>query len=680
MNLFDILITSSRDIILTICVYYFCFFLPGVLFFKLLKHEFKGLAVYVVYPVIGMLLLGLTAYILAWVHLGILLLPILILASLFTIKKYGFSLHAIEKTHKKPLIVVLLLAFIFSLNMLLMGVFGNTIAVRSEDPVHLGYIAEMKAHFPPDNPGMAGIPLKGYHFLYQFIIASVSNALFIPVEALYFHVFPLIVSVWWAVGAYILTYEWCRKRSAALWAVFLSLFAGSWGFILFLQGHHKLSIDSVFGIGQPTVALINPQFAVSVPIILTVLILILQYFKKRSYKLLFPITLLVGMLPMIKIYGGVVLLPAFGFLIFTDLFKKRFLSILFGFISVVITLLTFGQFVGAGQGLIYAPLWPPHTVMLSNMPWYRYDEKFYTYSRLGVIKGIIEIESFGLMLYFIGNLGVRIIGVALAFVGLLYKRRLPSLFAVTLLVMILVSTFIPLFFIQTGKVFESIQFAWYYPILVSFPAALGFSYFFRISWAGKLKKSPIKTPVFVFENVIKAILIVLIIGVSLPPAFQHYRDGVFSDSFKLRKSYTNPYFVSMQYLKTHGSYNDTVLQMPPVTSGITQHELLDWFNYTSPDIAAFGNHRSYVAYEFIIFENAKPQERLGFVGHVLDLEKSAENPLITIPQERFNETARELKRKGIVYVYSPNALPALTHRGVLKEVFVNAEAYIYKVI
>lgn len=32
----------------------------------------------------------------------------------------------------------------------------------------MALINELKANFPPDNPGFAGVPLKGYHFFYNF--------------------------------------------------------------------------------------------------------------------------------------------------------------------------------------------------------------------------------------------------------------------------------------------------------------------------------------------------------------------------------------------------------------------------------------------------------------------------------------------------------------------------------
>lgn len=657
MEFILIFISIFKDIFLTV-FFYSLFFVFGEALLKILKIRVSDVNSVYVQPILGLLAFGLASYILAWVQLRSISLPLVIIVLFAIYKKKLFKIPKIKIVSKFSVAFVILLALIFSINMTGIGVYGTAITYRGEDPVHLAYINELKAHFPPDNPGFAEVPLKGYHFFYQFLNAAISNTFYVSIETLYFHVLPLLVSFTWAFGVYGIMLAWTKKKSAALWAVFFSMFGGSFGFILILQGHTNISIDSVFGIGQPTVALINPQFAFSVPVIFTAFYFVFRYFKEKTYNLLFPIVLSAGLLPLIKVYGGIVFYPAFGLLVFSDILRKRFKSVLFILISVLLSLLTFGLFLGAGQRLVYLPLWPSHTVMESNLPWYGYTEKSYTYTRLGVIKGIIEIESFGLMLYFIGNLGVRVIGVLFAFIVLLYKRRLPSLFSLTLTVATITSVIIPLFFIQTGKVFETIQFAWYYPIFCSFFAGLGFSYFFSLR----------------FPKALKVLLATVIILLALPPAFYHYR-SVIQDMPSIRYSMSDPYFSSMRYLKGVGVYNDTVLELPVSTWDLKPKKINEWFFKSSPHITAFGNKRTYANYEFIVFDNVHPASRFPLIKEVVAFTSGR--------MMRDNKTkehlTKALKNAGISYIYSPSALPVLSQYGIAARVFHDSQVSIYKV-
>ena len=71
---------------------------------------------------------------------------------------------------------------------------------------------------------------------------------------------------------------------------------------------------------------------------------------------------------------------------------------------------TYGILRDPSSVLIFAPFWAPHSVLIDNMPWYGYAEKMYTYTKLSVIKGIIETELYSWYVFFFGNLGTRLIG------------------------------------------------------------------------------------------------------------------------------------------------------------------------------------------------------------------------------------------------------------------------------
>lgn len=638
---------------------YIFFYLPAKFLFLKLGIQLKGFIALFLYCIVGLLIFTLLSYILSWLHLFYLIIFLILLVDLYTIKKYGFKKIKINNENKIPCIFICILAIIFSLAVATTGIYGNTIAYRGDDIVHLAYINEFKAHFPPQNPGFSGLPLKGYHFFYDFLIAKTSLLTTIPNESLYFHLYPLFISLFWGIGVYTILLTWTKKISAGLWGVFLSFFGGSFGFILRLQGHPKATLGSVFGIDQPASTILNPPFSISVVLVLATILILLQYLRTQKTSWLFPLVLCLGLTSMFKVYAGMIVLGGFAFVFIIQLIRKKFSIILAGVGIAILFELTFGIFIGKGQGLIFFPLWEPHTVLIANLPWYGYEEKIYTYSRLHVIKGILDTELYGLKLYFIGNLGTRFIGMLIVLYIFIKKRKLPSLFSLTLIVMLLVSILIPLFFIQTGKVFEIIQLAWYYPILCSLFAAAGFAYLSEIK----------------IHSFIKFFLTVSIIIFSLPSAYETYTVRVLPFLHEGKVNLSSPYFQTMNYLKSQGNYDATVLEIPPKKTSIAN--LNGFYGRTSPHLSAFANKRSYLNSEFILFPNMHIEPRIHFLSEILQLENIS-------PQNKNykalkSAVEKELIANNIAFIYSTFPLQISNNSQIIKKSYANEGYYIYKI-
>src|SRR3989344_8155798 len=259
------------EIILFLTAVTICFYLPGKFLFTKLKLSLDSPGNLFFPFVLGIMLFTLISYVFSWLKLEFVILPIFLIISFVTIKNKNWLPGRIDKLHRWPLIIVVVLSIIFSLSMLTTGVYGDSILYRRDDLWHLALINELKNNFPPDHPGFAGIVLKGYHFFYNFLLAKISNIFSISSLSLYFHHFPILIAFLWGVGVYSLMYKWSKKISVGLWAVFLSMFGGSFAFILRLRGHEGLSLDSAFGIQQSATSLINPPFALSIVIIIATL-------------------------------------------------------------------------------------------------------------------------------------------------------------------------------------------------------------------------------------------------------------------------------------------------------------------------------------------------------------------------------------------------------------------------
>lgn len=524
---------------------------------------------------------------------------------------------------------------------------------------HLGYISEFRHAFPPQNPTFAGIPLRGYHFFYDFLIAGIANLTFLSSFSLYFHFMPLLVAFGWAFGTYALLYTWTKKISGALWGVFLVLFGSSFGYLLFFLKNHNNTFGSNFSIDQPNMALLNAPYSFSIVIILSVLLLIYNYFKQRDIVTLLLIGIFVGISPIFKVYAGMILITGFALFTIIEIVQKNVTVIWAAALSLVIFLATFGIFIGNGTGLFYFPLWPIERMFDHIFPEYGYRERIDTFSKYGVIKGLVETHLYTFAVFLIGNLGTRFIGILFLPFLLIKKRAFPSPFACVLFSMIAISIIIPLFFAQTIKVFDMIQMIWYYPVLCALFAALGLSTLFSFT---------------IIPNIAKIIFAILIILFTLPLKYESTRNIILPTLTVKRQLRTNDYFQAMRYLSENGLYEDTVLDLPLDQRYTKVENLMAWFNSTSPHIPVFGNKRMYVGNQYILFPNMPLEQRLALIAQINVLEYTKiKNP------QKIQKTIQRIKDEKIKYIYVPRKLTFLEKNTKFSVVFKNTQAVIYKV-
>lgn len=626
------LLTLLFEFCLFLITIYFYFYIPGnyLLSFSKIDVPYPGKIFLSI--ISGVISFTLVMYSLSWLNLQWLIFPIMIIIAFLFYKKRLFSFPNIPAIHKKTIVLVSMLAFIFSLPMILSGNFGNSIYYFGDDPAHLAYINELRSTFPPQHPGFAGIPLRGYHFFYDFLLANISRVSFLSPLTLYFHLMPLFVAFGWAFGTYSLLFSWVKKKSIALWGVFLALFGSSFGFILYFLSYPNASLSTNFGINQPEGALYNAPYAFSVVIILATLILMQNYLKKRDKIFLVLIAIFVGVSPMFKIYAGMILIGGFLIFILLELLRKNYFALWACTLSGAIALGTLGVFMGSGAGLFYLPLWPIYREMDQIFPAYDYNEKISTYSKYGVIRGLLSTYFIGFSVLLIGNLGTRFFGIILLPLAFLKKMKLPSSFTLIVISMMTISIAVPLFFAQTIKVFDMIQMTWYYPLFVSLFASIGIYSF-----------SSLRLP-----RVVKIFIAIIFIFTTLLPTFNHTFKRTIPLITVKRQSFSDDYFQTMNYLKNHGSYQDTVLDLPLGPEYVDKKNLEEWFERSSSvNIAIFGNKRMYAGNQLIVFPNMPVEDRLAFILLVNKIEYT-KKPSI----QEVNKIVEEIKNRNIAYIYT----------------------------
>lgn len=644
-----------HEILLFVSAVFVGFYFPGSYLSAKLKFKLPFFDGLFVNSVLGLLVFTFIAYLLSWLKLTTLLLPVLLIVSVLTIKNKYYLFNKFQKKYLLHLSYILLCTIIFSLPLLLSGVYGDMIKYGRDDLWHLALINELKVNFPPDHPGFAGVSLKGYHFFFDYLLAQISNTFFISPLSLYFHFIPLLISFLWAFGVFVFMSNWTKRISSGYWAVFLSMFGGSFGYFIQLQGHWGFDILSGMGIGQPSSSILNPPYSISIIILIFVLFAILKFFESKKRTWLMPIILGTGLITMFKVYAGIILICGLIFLSLIEIFKRRFELIISLGITSLIFFLTYWIFRDPTSTLIYYPFWAPHSVLIDNFPWYGYTEKFYTYSKKSVIRGLIEIESYAFGIFIIGNLGTRFIGLLIAIFLYFRKHIIHSVFSLSLIVMMTISFLIPLLFIQSGKVFEIIQMAWYFLFFASLFASVGFSFLFD----------------FKKHKIFKIILFIIIIIMTIPSTITSLH-GVFSYAQLKGESLSSPFYRSMSFLRRQGNYNQTILEIPPPGYQTDEKNIRRWYKDSTPAIIAFSNKKSFLNYEYIDFYGIDIKPRILFLKKVLNYKNSATPSMA-------REIEKDLIEYKISYINSPYLLNSFELIHNLKEIYRDENNIIYKV-
>jgi hypothetical protein len=647
------------EIILFLFFVIFLFYLPGTFIAEKLKLELKPIEDIFFNTTVGLLFFTLVSYIFSWIKIDYLILPLFLIIDYLAIKNARFFPRRLEKMHVKPIILVLVFSFIFSLSMLTTGKFGDIIIYGRDDLWHLALINELKNNFPPDNPGFAGIPLKGYHFFYNFVVAKISNIFHIAASSLHFHFIPVFLAILTGLGTYSLVFKWSKKIGVSLWAVFLTMFGGSFSYVLALLGR-ELSLTSGLSISQPIFTLYNPPLAISIVILLSALFALFQYLSTQKKKWLIPFVLSAGLISMFKVYAGMILIGGFIFITFLEVMKRKFTLLTSLFVVAIIFFATYWVFAGGAGYLIFYPLWPSQRLLLS-LPWYGYHEKITTYTQQQVIRGVLETEAYGLFLFLIGGLGTRIIGILLILFIYVKKRILPSSFSFTIIVMTLISILTPLFFIQSGKVFEIIQMTHYFVFFVSIFAAFGFAVFFEMR----------------FSKIVKILLASILILLTIPNAYFVLKEH-FSYLNNRSKTLSSHYFQAMKFLSEQGSYNLTILEIPPKSVGSADKDINDWYlKVSNPSVVAFANKRSFLSNQFIEFPGIDREVRLEFLKKVIIFNQTDATESAYPRLKR--EVAEGLSENEIKFIYSPYELFRIDELNEVNKIYQKENETVYKV-
>jgi len=637
----------------------FLFFtIPGFFILSLVKEKLSSTEKTVLGTSLGFLIFTLISFLLSFLKLRFLVLPVvLFFVFLFFKKKLWVKLPTFRKILSLPVLVISIGALAQSLLLLKSGLpYQGGLAfwgVHGYDGIwHTSLIAEIVRTFPPQNPGFPPLLLKNYHFLTDLLMAQTHLLTRLPIINLYFRFFPLFFAFLLNGLVYLFTLRWSGRKDVALLAIFWTSLAGSFGWILPRLGMGSNNWETAFWGIQPPSAFVNPPFGVSLIVILTLLILLDLYFQKKE-KILFILTaMILGLLVGFKIYGFLVFILALGLVGLWQFLKKKDFSLLAvclagGLISLGIYL-PFSQ--GSTSFLVFQPGWFLRTMIQApdRVNWRNLELRWQTYSAYHDFFNLSWLIFLATLIFLFGNLSARFLGFFV-----LPERIKNRSFLDKILLLILILSFLPpLLFIQKAVPWNSIQFLYYFTFFFSFLAAL----------------TTAKILIFLKKKIFKIVFLVILIAVSLPSSLETlYWFNAPVPTTLLGKEEVE----ALSFLKKNSRPEDLILTYPYGELQIKHFPKppVPMTYYNSPYVSFFSNRRVYLEDQNAAIILGYPwEERLSEVKTFFKTEEEKE--------------AREfLDKRGIDYLYlvSRQDLVADKDKLGLNKIFENGSVRIFKV-
>lgn len=317
------------------------------------------------------------------------------------------------------------------------------------------------------NPVFAGENIKNYHIGFDLLLATIHKLTTIPVSILYFQILPPIFAVLIGILTYLFVIKWRNSQSEALWATVFVYFSGSLGFIITFLRDGVFTGESMFWSQQSVSTLVNPPFALSLIFILSGLIALQK--KNLLLSILF-----FGLLIQIKAYAAILVLGGLfvsaiyeRFTVHGTLFTKVFLG------SLILNILLFLAVKNDSLSVfVWQPMWFLETMMSysDRLGWDRFYSAMTTYKMGHVwLKGVIAyIVAF--IIFVLGNMGLKVVGF-----NFLRKTKLDEIL-IFILTISLTGLIIPMFFVQSGTPWNTIQFFYYYLFFLSIFAGIATSW------------------------------------------------------------------------------------------------------------------------------------------------------------------------------------------------------------
>ncbi len=300
------------------------------------------------------------------------------------------------------------------------------------------------SNFNFDNPVFSNYTVKNYHLGFDVFLSFIHRITGIYTSNLYFQILPPIFALLIGFLTYVFVVDWTGSKKAGIMSVIFTYIGGSAAWIVG-KG------ESAFWSQQAISTLINPPFALSLIFILLGLISI-------NRNKMFLSVLSFGFLIQIKAYSAILIL--FGLFIlsvYSYFYKKSTFEFYIFLLSLSLNTILFLIVPNDGLSTFsWQPFWFLETMMSysDRVGWQRFYSAMTTYKMGNFILKEFLFYSIALVIFLIGNFWTRAL-----FILDIFKKN--DAYKIALISMLGLGIMIPLFFVQNGTPWNSIQFMYY---------------------------------------------------------------------------------------------------------------------------------------------------------------------------------------------------------------------------
>lgn len=498
-----------------------CLTLPGYFILRRFKLDLDDLEKFTISSVFGLVAFTLAAYILAALNLRFLMwiFPILGIYSLIKFKKEILTVRP-NISHK------LTFLFVFILGIIGMVAVNAPSGFKYQDGIyfysshghdgvwHIALIERMKQPiFPFQNPELAGARLQNYHFFADLLMSEFSRLFYFSSLDVYFRFMPVIFAVLLGLTGFIFIRSWSRSEKAGIWAMIFTYFAGSFGYLLYIPTHKSLGGESIFWVSQTQSVLGNPPHAAAFIIITAFLFCLLKYLRERKFSYFILCAILGSSLVEFKIYAGVLVLGGLLVIGILEIITKRTYQalLLFAATLTIALIIYIPNSQNSQDFLIWEPWWFIRTMVVATdrLNWIDLELRRQTYIAEDNLKRVIQVEATAFLIFLFGNLGMRFLGFW-TIVKQARQKLIKNSFNIFFLAITMASFFMPVFFLQKGVAWNTIQFNQYFLLFFGMLAA--------VSAADLLSLFKNKT----LKVMIAAMVIILMVPTQLGLLWQFY--------------------------------------------------------------------------------------------------------------------------------------------------------------
>lgn len=528
--------------------------LPGLVILRKFLPDLDDLERFTIASVFGLVIFTLSAYILAAIHLRFLMyiFPIVGVWSLYKFRHEIFSFRP-KISHKKIFLLVLILGIIGMVAVNAPSGFPYRDGIyfwssHGHDGVwHLALMERMKTPiFPFQNPELAGATLQNYHFFVDLLMSEFSRLFQFSSLDIYFRFTPVVFAILLGLSSFIFVRAWSKSEVAGIWAMVFTFFAGSFGYLLYIPTHKSLGGESIFWVSQTQSVLGNPPHAAAFIIVTTFLFCFLKYLNTRKLVFFLLCTILGGAVIEFKVYAGILILGGLLLVGIFELFFRRKYQTLLLFLStfVVSFIIYFPNSANSQDFLIWQPWWFIRTMVVvpDRLNWIDLELRRQTYIAEENWKRVIQVEATAFLIFLFGNLGMRFVGFW-TFIKKLRESFFQNTFDIFFLSITTAAFLIPVFFLQKGVAWNTIQFNQYFLLFFGFLAAITVSEFLFL-----IKNRSLKL-------VISLLIIILAVPTQLGLLWQFYSNPALS-----KVSYEE--LAALNFLRSQGSSDAVILTAP----------------------------------------------------------------------------------------------------------------------